>query len=47
MRELFIEELETIVGGAAWGPRPCQCCLPSTMACCEEGVCDTCCPPTE
>lgn len=46
MRELFLEELEEVVGGR--GPiRPCKCCLPSTMACCEEGECDTCCPPTE
>jgi hypothetical protein len=42
MRELFIEELEEVVGGRK-GPPSCQCCLPSTMACCEEGVCDTCC----
>jgi hypothetical protein len=41
MRELFIEELEEVVGG--WKKPPCKCCLPSTMACCEEGECDTCC----
>lgn len=44
MRELFIEELDQVVGGKGKpGPGPCQCCLPSTMACCEEGECDTCC----
>jgi hypothetical protein len=42
MRELFIEELEQVVGGRR--KPPCQCCLPSTMACCEEAPpCDTCC----
>ena len=44
MKELFIEELEQVQGGRR-PPRPCKCCLPSTMACCEEGECDTCCPP--
>ena len=43
MRELFIEELEQVQGGSRKPPQPCHCCLPSTMACCEEGVCDTCC----
>jgi len=46
MKELFIEDLKKIQGG--WGPRPCRCCNPTTMACCEESSigCDTCCPPT-
>ncbi len=43
MRELFIEELEEVQGGWGWPPKPCKCCLPTTMACCEEGPCDTCC----
>ncbi len=43
MRDLFIEELEEVVGGAKKPPWPCRCCLPTTLACCEEGECDTCC----
>jgi hypothetical protein len=43
MRELFIEELEQIVGGAQSTPEICKCCLPTTLACCEEGACSTCC----
>lgn len=42
MRELFVEELEEIVGGAAELAR-CRCCLATTLACCEEGACSTCC----
>ena len=45
MKELFVEDLKKVKGG--WGPRPCTCCNPTTMACCEEtNGCDTCCPPT-
>lgn len=42
MRELFIEELEQVQGG---GRPPCKgrCCLPTTLACCEEGECSGCC----
>ena len=36
MRELFIEELEQVQGGKRPGPGPCECCLPTTMACGEE-----------
>jgi len=49
MRELFMEELELVVGGRKPvpppppPPKPCPCCLPTTLACCEEGECDTCC----
>jgi len=49
MRELFMEELELVVGGKKPvpppppPPKPCPCCLPTTLACCEEGECDTCC----
>ena len=44
MRELFIEELEEVQGGWSWPPKPCKCCLPTTLACCEEAPpCDTCC----
>jgi hypothetical protein len=43
-REFFIEELEEVQGGRSRPKRwPCKCCLPTTMACCEEGECDTCC----
>ena len=35
MRELFIEELESVRGGRR-GPPSCQCCLPTTLACGEE-----------
>ena len=44
MKELFIEELEQVQGGRR-PPRPCKCCQATTLACCEEGECDTCCPP--
>lgn len=44
MRELFIEELEQVQGGGRPPKGPCQCCLPTTLACCEEQPpCDTCC----
>ncbi len=46
MRELFIEELEEVQGGRGRKRPPfppCTCCLPTTLACCEEGECDTCC----
>ncbi len=43
MRELFIHELDQVQGGAA-GPKPCPCCFTTTMACCEELLCSTCCP---
>ena len=42
MRELFIDELEEVQGGARPAP-PCACCGITTLACCEEGECDTCC----
>ena len=44
MRELFIEELEEVQGGKRGRP-PCKgkCCLPTTLACCEEGECSSCC----
>ena len=38
MRELFIEELTAITGGAQGGPIG-----PTTEACCEEGPFDGCC----
>jgi hypothetical protein len=41
MRELFIEELEEVVGGATETAR-CRCCLATTLACGEEGVCSSC-----
>ena len=34
MRDLFIEELEGVVGG---GPGPLPDLVETTMACCEEG----------
>ncbi len=43
MRELFIEELESVEGGKRPGGGPCKCCLPTTLACCEEGECSGCC----
>lgn len=43
MRELFIEELESVEGGKRPGGGPCKCCLATTMACCEEGECSGCC----
>jgi hypothetical protein len=43
MRELFVEELEAVVGGARPPRPPCPCCFITTLACCEEGPCDTCC----
>ena len=44
MRELFVQELDQVRGGAKWPPIPCPCCQPTTMACCEEAFpCDTCC----
>ena len=44
MRELFIEELEQVVGGAKKPPFPCPCCNPTTLACCEEAPpCSSCC----
>ena len=43
MRELFIEELETVVGGVSGPQRVCTCCRPTTLACCEEGACSHCC----
>ncbi len=48
MRELFIEDLDRVMGGGKppKPPFPCTCCNPTTMACCEEAECDTCCPPT-
>lgn len=36
MRELFIEELEDVVGGRRDKPWSCKCCLPTTLACGEE-----------
>lgn len=36
MRELFVSELESITGGARPPKPPCQCCLPTTLACGEE-----------
>lgn len=36
MRELFIEELEQVQGGARPPLGPCECCQPTTMACGEE-----------
>ncbi|MDQ3915550.1 MAG: hypothetical protein M3323_09535 [Actinomycetota bacterium] len=39
MRELFVEELAAVTGGA---PGPCPDCH-TTMACCEEGPFDGCC----
>lgn len=46
MKELFIEDLRKIQGGTSIR-FPCKCCLPTTLACCEEtNGCDTCCPPT-
>jgi hypothetical protein len=44
MKELFIEDLKKVKG--AGGPRPCPCCRITTLACCEEADCPTCCPPT-
>jgi len=44
MKELFIEDLKKVKGSG--GPRPCPCCHYTTLACCEEAGCDTCCPPT-
>lgn len=41
MRELFIEELEEVQGGAR-PPKPCKCCLATTLACGEEGECSGC-----
>jgi len=40
MRELFMEELADVAGGA---PAPCPDCWQTTMACCEEGPFDGCC----
>ena len=41
MKELFIEDLKKVKGSG--GPRPCTCCGYTTMACCEETACNTCC----
>ena len=39
MRELFVEELASVTGGGN-----CPDCWQTTMACCEEGPFDGCCP---
>jgi hypothetical protein len=42
MKELFIEDLKKVKGGGNI-IRPCTCCHATTMACCEETGCNTCC----
>ena len=41
MKELFIEDLKKVTGSG--GGRPCRCCHITTLACCEETGCDSCC----
>ncbi|HKQ61312.1 MAG TPA: hypothetical protein VJS92_08460 [Candidatus Polarisedimenticolaceae bacterium] len=37
MRELFVRDLEQVMGGRRPPPPPpCTCCLPTTLACGEE-----------
>ena len=47
MRELFVEELKSVKGGGKppKPPHPPGCGGITTLACCEEGECSSCCFP--
>jgi len=44
MKELFVEDLKKVQGGTNVF-KPCPCCIPTTLACCEEanGCSGNCC----